>query len=76
MAVPKKRTTSSKRNMRRSHHATVAIRLQKCPKCKTAVPRHTACSNFGTYNGGEVINVMKKLDKKERKAKEQELAQY
>jgi len=34
---------------------------------------HRACLNCGTYKGREVIDVLKKLDKKERKAKEKEL---
>lgn len=74
MAVPKKRTTSGKRNMRRSHHGVVRIQLSNCPRCSKPVPRHTACPNCGTYKGREVIDVLKKLDKKERKAKEKELA--
>lgn len=74
MAVPKKRTTSSKRNMRRSHHGTARVQLSDCPRCSNFVPPHTACPNCGTYKGREVIDVLKKLDKKERKAKEKELA--
>jgi len=34
---------------------------------------HTACLNCGTYKGREVIDVLKKLTKKERKQKEKEL---
>jgi large subunit ribosomal protein L32 len=75
MAVPKKRTTSSKRNMRRSHHGTARINLASCPKCKQLVPGHTTCPNCGTYQGREVINVLAKLEKKERKAKVEELAE-
>lgn len=73
MAVPKKRTTSSKRNMRRSHHAGTRINLSSCPKCSQPVLPHHACANCGTYKNHEVIDVMAKLDKKERKAKEKEL---
>jgi len=31
--------------------------------------RHHACANCGTYKGKEVIDVLAKLGKKERKAK-------
>ena len=73
MAVPKKRTTSSKRNLRRSHHGTARLSLGSCGKCKQPVPGHTTCPNCGTYKGREVVNVLAKLEKKERKAKEKEL---
>jgi len=75
MAVPKKRTTSTKRNMRRSHHAKPGIKLSSCPRCHQPLPSHTACPNCGTYKGREVIDVMKKLAKRERKDKEKELAE-
>jgi large subunit ribosomal protein L32 len=73
MAVPKKRTTKSKRNMRRSHHGLRVGQLNKCTKCGQPTKPHAACPNCGTYRGREVIDVLKKLDKKERKAKEKEL---
>ena len=73
MAVPKKRTTRSKRNMRRSHHGISGVQLRECPKCKQMVPAHMTCANCGTYKGREVIDVMAKLDKKEKKAKAKEL---
>ena len=50
------------------------MQLSDCPRCTNLVPQHTACPNCGTYKGREVIDVLKKLDKKERKAKEKELA--
>jgi len=70
MAVPKKRTSPSKRNMRRSHHGLTKANLVACAKCQTSIPPHTACPNCGTYRGREVIDVVKNLHKKERKAKE------
>ncbi|MBI4021866.1 MAG: 50S ribosomal protein L32 [Candidatus Andersenbacteria bacterium] len=75
MAVPKKRTGRSKRNKRRSHLGRRRVALHACPRCGQPVPGHTACPNCGTYRGREVIDVLRKLDKKERKVKEKELTQ-
>ena len=44
-----------------------------CKKCGKPVKAHVVCPACGFYKGKEVINVMLKLDRKERKAKEQEL---
>lgn len=74
MAVPKKRTAPSKRDSRRSHHGARHVHLTICPRCQEPVAAHTACPNCGTYRGREVIDVLKKLDKRERRAKEKELA--
>jgi len=54
MAHPKKQTTKSKRNMRRSHHALDNEATQACAKCKQAVQPHHVCANCGTYKGREV----------------------
>ena len=40
MAVPKKKTSKAKKNMRRSHHALTGITLTTCEKCG-APKRHT-----------------------------------
>jgi large subunit ribosomal protein L32 len=69
MAVPKKRTSSAKRNMRRSHHARRPLRLSACANCGTWVMPHTACTNCGRYRGREVMNVLKKVERNERKRK-------
>jgi len=66
MPHPKKRTTKSAKNQRRSHHALKKVNLIKCGKCGKSIKPHHACSNCGYYNGKEVIDVMKKLSKKER----------
>jgi len=47
--------------------------LSKCPKCGKPVLSHTVCFNCGFYKGVQVIDVLKKLTKKERKAKEKEM---
>jgi large subunit ribosomal protein L32 len=44
-----------------------------CKKCGKPVLAHTVCSSCGFYKGREVINVLEKLTKKERKKKEKEM---
>jgi len=75
MGLPAKRTTNSKRDMRRSHHALSAIVTGNCPKCSNPILAHRACTHCGFYRGREAVNVLVKLDKKERKKREKELAQ-
>ena len=48
--------------------------LVVCPKCAKPVLPHIACRACGYYKGEEVIDVLKKLTKKERKQKEKERA--
>jgi len=74
MAVPKQRKTKSRRNQRRMHIFLEAPKLTPCPKCGKLVLPHTVCLNCGFYKGTEVIDVMKKLTKKEKKKKQKEIA--
>lgn len=74
MTVPKQKHTKGKRNMRRMHLFMKAPSLSVCPKCGKPVLPHTVCSNCGYYKGVEVIDVLKDLNKKERKQKEKEIA--
>ena len=55
MAVPKRRTSRSKRNMRRSHHALSPASSQECPNCGELKLPHNMCASCGHYNGREVI---------------------
>ncbi len=75
MAAPKQRHTKSRRNKRRSHHALTKQNFVVCPKCGSPVLPHQICQNCGTYAGREVIDVLSKLTKKERKKKEKEMAE-
>jgi large subunit ribosomal protein L32 len=74
MPVPKQRHTKSRRNKRRMHLFLKKPTFSFCQKCKKPVQPHTVCLNCGYYKGVEVIDVLKKLDKKERKQKEKEIA--
>jgi large subunit ribosomal protein L32 len=51
MAVPKRRTSKSKKRMRRTHYKAVAPTLSPCPKCGEARVPHRVCPNCGYYRG-------------------------
>ncbi|WP_394837776.1 50S ribosomal protein L32 [Pendulispora rubella] len=63
MAVPKRRTSRSKRNMRRANHDKVtAIQLIACSNCGEPSVPHRACGACGFYAGRQVTAVAKKAD--------------
>ncbi len=55
MAVPKKKTSPSRRNMRRSHHALRSTHPIECPNCGERKRPHHVCKSCGTYDGRDVI---------------------
>jgi large subunit ribosomal protein L32 len=55
MAVPKKKTSKSKRDMRRAHDALVAPGMSTCPQCKEPKQPHRVCPSCGTYKGREIV---------------------
>jgi large subunit ribosomal protein L32 len=57
MAVPKRKTSPSKRNMRRSHHALTPVSFQECPNCGELKLPHNLCGACGHYNGREVVEI-------------------
>lgn len=73
MAVPKKRTTKSRRDKRRLHIFLKKPSLVKCKKCGKLILPHTLCSFCGYYREKEIIDVLGKLTKKERKKREKEI---
>ena len=73
MGVPKQRKTKSRRNQRRMHIFLKEPTLTKCKKCGKPLLPHSVCQNCGFYKGQEVLNILEKLTKKERKAREKEM---
>ena len=71
--TPKWNLTKSRRNKRRMHLYIEKPGLTKCNKCKKPVLPHTVCSNCGYYKGAQVIDVLAKLTKKEKKEREKEM---
>jgi large subunit ribosomal protein L32 len=54
MAVPKKKTSKSRRDMRRSHHALAPASYHECSQCGELKRPHHMCSHCGHYDGREV----------------------
>ena len=54
MAVPKRKTSKSKRDMRRTHHKTAAPAIATCSECGEAKLPHHACAECGSYRGRNV----------------------
>ena len=55
MAVPKKKTSKAKKNMRRSHDAITVTGLSTCSKCGAPKRSHRVCLECGDYNGRQVL---------------------
>lgn len=68
--------TKGKRNMTRSHHALKHLVFSTCSHCGKDLLPHTLCQNCGWYAGRQIVDVLAKLDKKERKKREKELHQH
>lgn len=57
MAVPKQRTSKSRRDRRRAHDALKAKSLVQCNNCGEMRLPHRVCPNCGHYKGREVVEI-------------------
>ncbi len=57
MPVPKRRTSSSKRNKRRAHDALTPVNPIACSQCGEPVLPHHICRHCGTYRGRQLAEV-------------------
>jgi len=55
MPVPKRKTSKSKRDKRRTHQKVSMPNVTTCPQCGEAKLPHHACPTCGTYKGRTVI---------------------
>ena len=55
MAVPKSRTSKSRRDKRRTHDKIEGPQLTVCPQCGEAKLPHHACPACGHYKGRTAI---------------------
>lgn len=66
MPQPKKKTSKSKRDSRRSHWKKLDLpNLNTCPNCKATKEAHHACLACGYYNGRQVLTI-KEPSKKQK----------
>lgn len=54
MALPKRRKSKSKRDMRRAHQKLSAPNLSTCPQCGEPKLPHQACPSCGAYKDRNV----------------------
>lgn len=55
--LPKRKTSKSKKNMRRSHDALAPPPLSECPQCHEIKMPHHICPTCGYYKNKEIIQI-------------------
>jgi len=75
MAVPRHKHTRSSVGQRRMHIFIKPTSLTTCKKCSKPVRPHVVCKNCGFYKGRDMLNILSKLTKKDKKAMEIEMKQ-
>lgn len=79
MAVPFRKVSKTRKNMRRTHYKITANGLVECTNCGAKIRPHRACPECGFYKGAdtskkEVVKATeeKKVSKKEKTSKKVE----
>jgi len=67
MSVQRQRSTKGRRDKKRKRFAITHKKTQVCPKCGSSKLPHQICKNCGYYKGKEIINTLKKTEKKKKK---------
>jgi len=57
MAVPKRRTSKTKKRMRRTHLKKSMPTLMTCPNCGKALKPHRVCTECGHYKNKDVLSI-------------------
>ncbi|MBU2602120.1 MAG: 50S ribosomal protein L32 [Actinobacteria bacterium] len=57
MAVPKKKTSKSRRDKRRATHQIPGASVGECPQCHSPRLSHRVCPTCGSYRGRQVVQV-------------------
>ena len=67
MAVPKKKTSVSRKGLRRAgqHHKEYRKHPMSCPNCGDLTMPNHACPSCGTYKGKQVFDIKVSADEEE-----------
>ncbi|NLC59209.1 MAG: 50S ribosomal protein L32 [Armatimonadetes bacterium] len=57
MALPKRKTSKSNRDSRRTHWKLKLPEISTCPRCRAPRLAHRVCRNCGYYNDRLVLTV-------------------
>ena len=55
VGLPKRKTSKSRRDKRRTHYKVEPPRAVACPQCGEAKLPHRVCPNCGYYGGRQVL---------------------
>ena len=58
-AVPFRKTSKTRKRMRRTHYKISSNDMTSCPKCGATIKPLRFCKNCGTYKGKEVVSMNK-----------------
>lgn len=61
MAHPKRKTSKSRRDKRRTHKNLDSPTLTKCDNCDAVHMRHRACPECGYYRGRQIVNITQEV---------------
>jgi large subunit ribosomal protein L32 len=57
VAVPKRKTSKTRRDTRRATHHIEAATVGECPQCHAPRLPHRVCPQCGTYNGKQILAI-------------------
>jgi len=58
MAVPKRRTSRSRRRKRQASNSVLKLpKLQDCPQCGVPSQPHQVCPSCGFYKGRQILTI-------------------
>ena len=70
MAVPFRKVSKTRRDMRRTHYKVTAAGLVKCPNCSEMIKAHRMCPACNFYKGKDVESKEEQKETKKSSKKE------